>query len=148
MGNDIRQQLLGLAMAVVLGMCAALFYDVLRPFRVKKRSWRVLTHGLDVLFAAGAMLLFFRLATTVGQGQMRLYMLLGGGAGAVLWWLGPGPVWRDIWGFWLSAAAELVRKALKPLCWVGKKIKKVFSFLWKWIIMVDRVKKSTEEDIP
>ncbi len=148
MENDIRQQLLGLGMAVLLGMTTALLYDVLRPFRVKKRHWRWLTHLLDGSFALAAMLLFFRLAMSLGAGQLRLYMLLGGVAGAIVWWAGPGPIWRQIWSFWLSSAAELVRKLIKPAVWVGEKIKKVFSFLHKWIIMMGKVKCSTEEDVP
>ncbi len=147
MGNDIRQQLAGLGMAVLLGMNTALLYDVLRPFRVKKRTWRALTHVLDALFAAVSMLLFLRLATSLGAGQLRLYMLLGGIVGAVIWWAGPSALWRQVWGFWLSTAAQLVRRVVRPLFWLGEKVKKVFSFLRKWSTIVGRVNTSAEEDV-
>ncbi len=148
MENHVGVQLQGLIAAIVLGMSAALLYDVLRPFRVKGRRWRWLIHALDALYSGVAMLLFLRLATSLGQGQLRLYMLLGGVGGALVWWMGPGPLWRQIWGFWLSSAAELVRKLLRPVLWVAEKLKKGFSFCVGWVIIRGRVKRSAEEDIP
>ena len=142
MENHIGQQALTLALSWALGAVCAMFYDLLRSVRLRRRRSKPLTHALDAVYALAVLVLALWLAVAVGGGQLRLYMLTGAGAGALLWWLWPGRALRPAWDFWLDAAADVLHWLLGPLRWLvrqGGKVrrfcKRVFSFGRKPAIM-------------
>lgn len=138
MENYVSAQLSQLGAAVALGAAGGFVYDLLRSARLIDRRDRRLTHLLDGAFAVllGAGLLW--LALVVGGGELRLYMLTGMGAGAVLWFCLPSRLLRPVWDFWVAALLALCRLLWKPFAflWRGVKkltaaVKKGFSFLTK-----------------
>ena len=133
------QQLRLLALSGLLGALGAVFYDMLRAVRLLRRDSRPLTHLLDGLYAALLLLAVSVFALRLGEGELRLYMLLGIVLGAVLYFLLPSALLRPVWDFWTAAAAETARLLrlpfslclglIKKLC---KTAKKVFLFLRKY----------------
>ncbi len=131
MENHIAAQALSLAISLVVGIVAALLYDLLRAIRIRRKTFSLLTHTLDVLYVLAVFFLALWLALVVGEGKLRLYMITGAGAGALLWWIFPSRFLRRLWNFWMDAAVAFVRLLLRPLVWCKNFAKKVFSFLRK-----------------
>ena len=77
MENHVSQQLSAYLTAAALGAASAMFYDLLRTVRLRRRRNRRLTGALDAVYIAvqGFLLLWF--ALRIGQGELRLYMLTG-----------------------------------------------------------------------
>lgn len=76
MAPALSQPLLLFCQAILLGMAAALLYDLLRAFRLRLPR---LTSALDILYCMAAGLAVFLFMLRRAQGQLRLYLLLGGG---------------------------------------------------------------------
>jgi len=139
MENHVLQQLQLLALSALLGAAGAVFYDMLRSVRLRRRRDRLITHLLDGLYVALVLLVMGVFALRLGGGELRLYMLLGTLLGAVLYFLLPAALLRPLWDFWVDAAAEALRLLwlpvdffigiLKKLC---KTAKKDFLFLRKY----------------
>ncbi|HIT56428.1 MAG TPA: spore cortex biosynthesis protein YabQ [Candidatus Galloscillospira stercoripullorum] len=138
MGASVAQQAASLGWAVLLGVAVGLLYDVLRILRVRLKL-RLLGAALDFLFWLPVTAAFFLFALIMGGGEVRITLLAGHFAGAVLYFrlLSP-PVLRlgyalaDLGGlFWRIATAPV-----RALGWCCKKIKKFLknSFLYrrKW----------------
>ena len=132
MENHIASQAFSLAVSVAIGIAAAFLYDLLRAIRIRWKRAAPLTHTLDVLYALAVLFLALWLTLVVGEGKLRLYMITGAGAGALLWWLFPSRLLRSTWDFWMDALVAFIRLLLRPLVWCKKIGKKVFSFLRKW----------------
>lgn len=143
MENHISQQAAALAAAAGLGAAGAVLYDLLRSVRLRRRQNRLLTHLLDGLYTLAAALLTLWLALGLGGGQLRLYMVLGGGSGALLWWLWPGRWLRPVWDFWAETFAAFFAALWRPFrlflgmmqkLWAlwSPFAKKIFSFGAKW----------------
>lgn len=139
MENYVSAQLRELLLSIGLGTAAAFIYDVLRTARLLDRRDRLLTHFLDGLFAvalgAGALFLSFSL----GQGELRLFMLSGAALGAVIWFSLFSKLLRPVWEIWCAALVAAVLLLLKPLLFLWNllqkgwsAIKKAFSFLLSW----------------
>ena len=139
MENDVSSQLRELLSSVALGAGAAFVYDILRTARLLDRRDRLLTHLLDGLFviALGTGALF--LSFSLGQGQLRLYMLTGAALGSLLWFSLFSKLLRPVWEVWCAALVAAVLLLLKPLHllygllqkgWLAAK--KGFSFLLTW----------------
>lgn len=148
MENHIPQQAAALAAAAGLGVAGAVLYDLLRSVRLRRRRSRLLTHLLDGLYtlAAGALTLW--LALGLGGGELRLYMVLGGAAGALGWWLWPARLLRPVWDFWAECFAAFFAALGWPFrqLWRGMAAlwalflpfgKKAFSFAAKWFTIKD-----------
>lgn len=136
MENHIAAQALSLAVSLAIGIAAALLYDLLRSIRIRWKRWAPLTHALDVVYALLVLFLALWLTLVIGEGKLRLYMITGAGAGALLWWLFPSRFLRGVWDFWVDALAAFVRLLLRPLVRCKKIGKKVFSFLRKWFTII------------
>lgn len=115
--------------SILLGGTLALLYDLLRPLR--RLGERGLGCLLDVLVSlvSTASLFFFFMA---GDGELRLFILLGALGGAILFFCLLSQPLRPLWDFWFQLF-------LAPLLLCGrffKKLyqfcKKVFSFLQNW----------------
>lgn len=132
-GHPISQQLTFFLQAAVLGAALGLVYDLLRVLRtLGGRLWGDL---LDVFFclAAAASLFFFVMA---GDGEMRIFVVLGAGGGMLLFLCLVGPALRPVWRFWLSVAlfpARLIKKVWKKST---RNAKKLFSFSRIRVIMI------------
>ena len=81
MAPALSQPLLLFCQAILLGMAAALLYDLLRAFRLRLPR---LTSALDILYCMAAGLAVFLFMLRRAQGQLRLYLLLGAVGGGVL----------------------------------------------------------------
>lgn len=141
MENYVSAQLATWGWSGVLGLLCALFYDLLRTVRLRRGSaW--LMHVLDALFAAAALLAVVLLALGRGQGELRLYMLLGMALGAAAYALVLRCLLQPVWQFWVDTAAAFARfvwfpmnflwKILKKVC---RTIKKLFHFWQKYATM-------------
>jgi len=131
MENHVSTQALSLGVSVILGLCAAFLYDLFRSARLRRRRSHPLTHLLDGAFILCLGLLLLWLAVVIGQGRLRLYMLLGCGCGTLLWWSWPGRLLRPVWSFWFDIAAALAHWLFLPI----RQLKKLFSFFVSWSIM-------------
>lgn len=130
MGNYVSEQLLLFLQSILLGMAIALVYDLAGALR--RLGGRLWGGALDVLFclsAAAAVFLF----VMAGEGELRVFMILGIAGGAVLFRCALAGLLRPVWSFWL----ELV---LLPLRWMEKflkksaqKAKKACTFGRRWV---------------
>lgn len=132
MENHIAAQAVSLALSVAIGIAAALLYDLLRAIRIRWKKLTPLTHWLDGIYVLAILFLALWLAVVVGEGKLRLYMITGAGAGALLWWAFPARRMRRLWTFWTDTLVAFVRLLLRPLIWCKKIAGKGFSFLRKW----------------
>ncbi|MBQ3549078.1 MAG: septum formation initiator family protein [Oscillospiraceae bacterium] len=139
MEHYVSAQLRELFTSMALGTAAALIYDVLRSARLLDRGDHFLTHLLDAFFvttlAVGTLFLSFSL----GQGQLRLYMLTGAALGAVVWFALFSKLLRPVWEIWCAALVAAVQLLLKPVVFLWNLLqkglftaKKGFSFLYTW----------------
>lgn len=83
--TDVSQQLLFCLRFGLLGLALGVFYDVLRAVRTHFRLRRWGTGLLDVLFCLIGLLGFLLLMLRGTDGRLRLYLLLGLGAGFLLY---------------------------------------------------------------
>ena len=124
-GHPISQQLALFLQAAALGASLGLLYDLFRVLRtLGGKLWGGM---LDVLFCliAAFSLFFFVMA---GDGEMRVFVILGAAGGMLLFLCLAGPFLRPVWRFWLGVflfPLRLVKKFLKKS---GQKAKKLFSF--------------------
>lgn len=138
MGNYVTAQLTSFGQAVLLGTLGGVVYDLLRTVRLR-RTGRWLMHGLDALYAAALLLMVFLFGLRQGQGELRLYMLLGMALGAVLYFAALCRLLRPVWAFWVDAAASFAALLWRPVALAvqcGKKFcaagKKLFYFYRKY----------------
>ena len=152
MENHVLQQLELLALSALLGAAGAVFYDMLRSIRLRRRRDRLVTHLLDGVYVALGLLVMGVFALRLGGGELRLYMLLGTLLGAVLYFLLPAALLRPLWDFWVDAAAEALRLLwlpvdfclgiLKKLCQTAKKdflflrkYAKINKYRWEFVLL-------------
>lgn len=129
---DIGRQLADLGLSAGLGMLSALLYDLLRSVRLRRRHNRPLTHALDIFYALCVGLILLRLALGAGEGALRLYMLLGFGAGALLYMGLLASFLQPLWNFWLSTAGTAWRLLRRGAAFVLSPLKKIAAFLKKF----------------
>lgn len=108
-------------LSVALGALYGLYYDLLRGLR---RNLRALTHLLDLCFVLTCLLGNLLFALLIGNGEYRIFMLLGTGLGMCLWFLTLSRlVTRFSTAFW--------RFLTFPLRWVCRMCKEFLEFLIK-----------------
>ena len=133
MGHPVSEQLALFLQAVALGAALGLAYDLFRVLRdLGGRIWGGLLDVLFCLTAAVSLVLF----VMAGDGEMRIFVILGAAGGMLLFLCLAGPLLRPVWRFWLSVLllpARMVRSFLKKC---GRKGKKLFSFGRTRAIMV------------
>ena len=141
MENYVSAQLITWGWSALLGLLCALVYDLLRTVRLRRgNAW--LMHVLDAVYASAVLLAVVLLALQQGQGELRLYMLLGMALGALGYGLLLRRVLLPVWRFWVDTAAEFLRllwfpanlvwKTIKKLC---RGAKKLFHFWQKYATM-------------
>lgn len=130
----IRLQLQTILSAIALGAAAGLVYDLLRSVRIRCREKAVtyLTDSAYVLALGWALL---RFALSIGQGELRLYVLPCALLGGIMYWHFLTPILRPLWQFWWGVAAQFFRWILIPVSFIQVffkiiqvKIKKIIYF--------------------
>lgn len=115
--------------SILLGGTLALLYDLVRPLRrLGGRGWSGLLDALVSLISAASLFFFFM----AGDGELRLFILLGALGGVVLFFCLLSQPLRPLWDFWFQiffAPIGLCKKFLEKLYQLCKK---VFSFLQNW----------------
>ena len=110
----IRLQAQTIAAAFALGVAAVLVYELLRALRVTWRR-RGVTHLTDLVYVLVVGWAFLRFALSIGQGELRLYVLPCAALGAFFSWRVLAPIFRPIWRFWLDVAAQVGRWLWQPV---------------------------------
>ena len=122
MGNQVSQQLLVFGQSILLGLCAGLLYDLLRPFRLRLPRLTGLLDGLYCLLT-GTAVFFFLLRGA--DGQLRGFVVLGALGGAVLFFGVFSELLRPVWAFWADTLAYLARLLSLPVLWTKIFLKKI-----------------------
>ena len=99
MGFTLHAQGQSFLASLLLGAALALLYDLLRAIRLRRRSSGALTAALDALYCAALALLPFLFALRIGGGELRLFMLLAGILGAVVYFTLCARLLRPLWAF-------------------------------------------------
>lgn len=143
MGNYISEQLVLFLRSILLGGVLGLIYDLLRALRgLGGALWGGV---LDALFCMGAFsaVFFFVLA---GDGELRIFVLMGALGGAVLFFSLLSRPLRPVWSFWLQIF-------LSPLCFLWSLLqkgeqygRKRLSFCRTWIIMKSRKRRAAPQE--
>lgn len=144
MGNHIPEQLALFFRSILLGGGFALIYDLVRPLRqLGGRGWGCL---LDALVSAGAVVSVFFFVMN-GDGELRLFILLGGIGGAVLFFCLLSPPLRPVWAFWTQILllpvqiVEIFFKKIKQIC------KKLFSFWKTWFTIITKSEQEGDGEV-
>lgn len=140
MRNYIPEQLAMFLWSVLLGGVLALVYDLFRTVRgeLLRRpgpASAALSGALDALYCllAAASVFFLFMA---GDGELRIFILLGVLGGAVLFFCLLSQLLRPLWGFWLGIFLTplwVLHRFLKKLHQICKKL---FSFLKTWFTII------------
>ena len=129
----ISQQMAQFLQSILLGGVLGLVYDLLRPLRgLGGRIWGGILDAL-VSAASVACVFFF---TMVGDGELRLFVLMGAAGGAVLFFCLLSRPLRPVWDLWFRVLTLPVRLAGKILKKLWKIFKKLFSFWKSWFTII------------
>ena len=130
MENYVSVQLVTWGWSALLGLLCALVYDLLRTVRLRRGSaW--LMHALDAVYVAAVLLAIILLALQQGQGELRLYMLLGMALGALGYGSLLRPIVLPVWRFWVDTMVEFLHLVWLPVNLLWKTAKKACRFLKK-----------------
>lgn len=126
----MSEQLLLFLQSIALGAALALVYDLLGALR--SLGGRVWGGALDVLFCLTSVAAVF-IFVMAGDGELRVFIVLGTVGGAVLFWCLLSGLLRPVWAFWLTLALSPARLAGELLKKCGRGVKKSCTFLKKWV---------------
>lgn len=115
MENHISAQLILFGQSVLLGLAAGFAYDLLRAFRLRRMA---LTWMWDLLFCFFTVTAAFLFLIRCGEGQLRLFTLLGAAGGGVLYFGAFSGFFRSIWPFWVENLVIFVRFLSLPGRWI------------------------------
>lgn len=139
MENHISAQLILFGQSVLLGLAGGFAYDLLRAFRLRRMT---LTWLWDLLYCLGSATAAFLFLLRCGEGQFRLYTLVGAAGGGVLYFGLLAGWFSAIWGFWAENLACFLRLLALPVRWfiifctIFRKIfKNLFYFMKKCYTM-------------
>ena len=144
MGNIISEQLMLFLRSVLLGGVLGLLYDLLRPFRrLGGQLWGGLLDALYGLTTVSAVFLF----VMAGDGELRVFILMGALGGGVLFFCLLSQPMRPLWDFWTAIFLKPVLWAKKFLGKCEKKRKKLLSFAKKWFTIISTPQTRTEKGV-
>ena len=145
MENYVSDQLISFLRAALLGMSAAVVYDLLRAVRLRFGGGKILTHILDAVYVLSALLVVVLFTLQQGDGELRLYMVLAMTLGFCVYFLSLSSIFAPLWSFWVEVLGALLGILWKPmgiLRRLGKKfqiyIKKLFYFWRKCATICNR----------
>ena len=130
MSLDPAAQARALGICLAAGVLLGLYYDLLRPLRLRPLP-RLLGGLADLTFWAAAALLLFVCALLLGDGRVRLYMAAGVLAGAAAYFLLFSPPVRRVQslaGEILARTGRFLARPLKKLPLFEKKSEKTLPF--------------------
>ena len=131
----VAEQVRTLAQALLLGLIFGTAYDLLRSVRIRcRRRW--LTHLTDGIYTVGLLLAIFIFSLRRGDGELRLYMLMGMAAGCLFYFLCLRTFVRPLWDFWVDSAVAFLLFLWRPLVQIGQYVKKVAVLLKKHFYFV------------
>ena len=137
MENYVSLQLITFLRAALLGLSAAVIYDVLRAVRRGGGKGKLLTHVLDTVYVLLALLVVILFSLRQGEGELRLYMVLAMILGFSIYFLALSDIFLPLWSFWVEIFVSLLAILWKPMeifFRIAKKfqiyIKKLFYF-WR-----------------
>lgn len=133
MGNVISDQLEMFLRSILLGGSLGLLYDLLRPLRRLGKIWWNTFLDAGISLTAAAVLCFFVMA---GDGELRLFILLGALGGGVLYFSLLSQSLQSLWTFWFDLLWMPVRLCGKVLHFFHKTAKKLFSFCKNWFTII------------
>ena len=129
LGIVISRQLQQFLCAILLGGVLGLLYDLLRPLRALGGPvWNGLLDALISVTAVGTEFLFIM----AGDGELRLFILLGTAGGAVLFFTLLSRPLRPVWDFWFRFFTAPIHFLWKTFMKIAKFCKKLFSFSTTW----------------
>lgn len=117
MENHISAQLALFGQSVLLGLAAGFLYDLLRAFRMRRRE---LTWLLDLLYCFLTLTAAFLFLLRCGEGELRLYALLGAAGGGIIYFGTLSEWFRSIWRFWVENLTVFLRILFLPGLWLIK----------------------------
>ena len=126
MENFASAQLLSLSRAVLSGLAAGVFYDLLRCLRLRRCRSHLLTHLSDGLFVLFVGIILLYLTLRVGEGELRLYLLFGAFGGALLWWSAAADLFRPLLDWWLDTFLAFIAFLQKPVCFLFGFVQKLY----------------------
>ncbi len=133
----IRLQAQTIAAALALGAAAVLVYELLRTVRVNwRRRW--VTHLTDGVYVLAVLWALLRFALSIGQGELRLYVLPCAALGALLARRFLAPFFRGVWQFWWGAAVQMGRWLCRPVTIFFHFSKKVWNLTQKAIAFLKK----------
>lgn len=141
-GAESIRQLWIFGQSILLGLCAGVLYDLLRPFRLRAPRFTGLLDGLYCAVVGGGTFLFL---LRRAEGQLRGFTALGAVGGAVLYFCAFAPLLRPLWAFWADTLALLAHLLALPLAWlrraakkIDRRVKNLFYFWRKCVTIQDR----------
>ena len=125
---------------LALGAAAVLVYELLRTVRLNRRR-RWVTHLTDGVYVLAAFWALLRFTLSIGQGELRLYVLPCAALGALLSRQLLAPFFRGVWQFWWGAAAQTGRWLCRPVILFLHFCKKVLVLAQKNIAFLKKIGK-------
>ena len=120
---EISAQAAAFLCAGLLGALLGLLYDLLRALRTLwKGRGTALTDGL---YSLAVLISVFYFAMAFGQGQLRIYMVLGILAGAVLFFSLLSQPLRPLWDYWRDSLLLTLHILLSPAVFLWRLLKKL-----------------------
>ena len=136
----IRLQVQTIAAALALGAAAVLVYELLRTVRLNRRR-RWVTHLTDGVYVLAVFWALLRFTLSIGQGELRLYVLPCAALGALLSRQLLAPFFRSVWQFWWGVAAQTGRWLCRPVILFLHFCKKVLVLAQKNIAFLKKIGK-------
>lgn len=135
---SVYTQLVQTGIALALGAMAGLLYDLLRAFR-RRIKLSIIVAIADIVFWVIVGLALIVVGMVVGQGQVRIYMIICSIAGAVLYFSTVSKLTLRICDLFWDVIIKIFKFFARPFIYIGKKLKKAtlkfkkyFKNLKKW----------------
>ena len=110
---QISDQAAAFSGGLLLGAALGLVYDLLRCLRACRGRWG--TALADALYCLTVLTAVFYFAMAFGRGLLRIYMVLGVVAGAVLFFCFFSRPLRPLWDYWRDSLAAALGILLAPV---------------------------------
>ena len=91
-GLSLAQQTRGFLLSLGFGFIMGIFYDLFRIIRISISRGKVATIISDILYCIFLCFALFLFCLTINEGEIRLYLLLGAGAGFCVYYFSLGVI--------------------------------------------------------
>lgn len=121
-GLSLAQQTRGFLLSLGFGFIMGIFYDLFRIIRISISNGKIATIISDILYCIFLCFALFLFCLTINEGEIRLYLLLGAGAGFCVYYFSLGVI--------IFSFSEKIIGFIKK---VFLRIFKIFSFPFVFI---------------